>query len=99
MSFTVKSIFPQLALNEEETRQHRLIVGRNIYHSWMARFGYPPPKIGEDSFEVCCYPDEFKTKAVALIGRYIKKYNLPAKAKRKRIGATASQRILAAYCH
>ena len=93
MSFTVKTIFPPTPLSDEDVRKHRLTVGRNIRNSWKARFGTLPLKVEEDAFQVFEYPAEFKNTAETIVKRYLIKYNLPVKPKRKRIQAQKYQEI------
>lgn len=83
MPFTVKKLFTRIDLPEPEVTKHRFKVGISIKNCWWNSHFTNVPKIPEDGFLVCEYPDTFLPNAAKIAERYIKKYNLPV-LKRKR---------------
>lgn len=79
--------------------EHRYAFGKNVATAFKSLFHSAPPRIEEDGFQVCDYPDQFvKDRFPLLIKRYKKKYpeaikdvplpvitSVPEKKKRKRI--------------
>jgi hypothetical protein len=95
MGFTIKTIFPHLNLSDEETRLHRLCVGRNVKSSYQSIYKSLPDKVDEDGYSVYQYPEEFKVQAERVIKRYLKKNNLvPIRRVRKRIPVTAYRAVV-----
>lgn len=83
MGFTVKEIFPKVDMDIDSLLTHRLRVGINVKSSWMTTRGKPLSKIKEDGFAVCLYPDDFKIDAKRVVKRYLTKYNLVVKKRRR----------------
>lgn len=90
---TIKQVYPEMPI------EHRLSFGKNVISCFKELHHSVPPKIEEDGFQVCDYPDQFiKDRFPLLIKRYKKKYPevikdipppvitpVPEKKKRKRI--------------